>query len=502
MKQTKSRQRVTDHGEVFTAEREVNAMLDLVQQETSRIDSRFLEPACGNGNFLVEILRRKLAAVKVRYGKNAADYERGAVTAVTSLYGVDILPDNVEDCRDRMYEIFDREYTVHCQQTANDETRQAVRHILRHNILCGDTLAVKLCEGEPVHAAGLEEVFRMKFDVIIGNPPYQSSDGGSGNGISARPVYHLFVEKAKQLKPRYLSMIIPARWYAGGKGLDSFREDMLNDLRLEKMVDYPKSRECFQGVDIAGGVTYFLWNTNHTGHCEFTSVIGDSVHRKTRQLNEFRIFVRDNTGVEILRKVRSLEERTMSKVVSARNPFGFVSSDRGESQPFDGCMTLFSSGGKGYVQPADITKNAGIAGRYKLSIGKLNPDRAGVNNAADGKMNVITKMKILSPNEIVTESYLILATFEDPLQTGNCMTYYSTKFVRYLISLTLSSMNISRKNFQFVPVQDFTGAWTDEKLYEKYRLTTDEIGLIERTIRPMPFNSQWADTFCKPASAK
>ena len=148
--QTKSKQRVADHGEVFTAEREVNAMLDLVKQETERIDSRFLEPACGDGNFLAEILRRKLAVVKSRYEKNAADYECYGVLAVTSIYGVDILQDNVDDCRERMFGIFDREYVANCKEEANDETRKAVRYILRHNILCGDALTMETTDGEPI----------------------------------------------------------------------------------------------------------------------------------------------------------------------------------------------------------------------------------------------------------------------------------------------------------------------------------------------------------------
>jgi len=148
--QTKSKQRVTDHGEVFTAEREVNAMLDLVKQETVRIDSRFLEPACGTGNFLAEILRRKLAVVKSRYGKNPDDYERYAVIAVTSIYGVDLLQDNVDECRNRMFDIFDKEYSDICAKLKNNETREAVRHILKHNILCGDALTLKTSIGQPI----------------------------------------------------------------------------------------------------------------------------------------------------------------------------------------------------------------------------------------------------------------------------------------------------------------------------------------------------------------
>jgi SAM-dependent methyltransferase len=148
--QTKSKQRVADHGEVFTAEREVNAMLDLVKQETERIDSRFLEPACGNGNFLAEILRRKLAVVKSRYKRSADDYERYAVIAVSSIYGIDLLQDNVDECRSRLFGIFNAEYSVICKKNANDDTREAVRHILKHNIICGNALTLKTSNGSPI----------------------------------------------------------------------------------------------------------------------------------------------------------------------------------------------------------------------------------------------------------------------------------------------------------------------------------------------------------------
>lgn len=149
-KQVKSRQRVTDHGEVFTSEREVNAMLDLVKQETERIDSRFLEPACGNGNFLAEILKRKLAVVRYRYAKSAPDYEKSAVVAISSLYGIDLLLDNIEECRERLFNIFDAEYTAVCKSAVDDECREAVRYILNHNIICGDALTLKTLSDSPI----------------------------------------------------------------------------------------------------------------------------------------------------------------------------------------------------------------------------------------------------------------------------------------------------------------------------------------------------------------
>ena len=168
--QTKSKQRVADHGEVFTAEREVNAMLDLVKQETERIDSRFLEPACGTGNFLAEILRRKLAVVKSRYRKNPDDYELYAVIAVTSIYGVDLLQDNIDECRNRMFEIFDKEYTSICSKSNNNETRMAVRHILKHNILCGDALTLKTSAGQPIAFAewsAVNNCFLKRRDFLL-----------------------------------------------------------------------------------------------------------------------------------------------------------------------------------------------------------------------------------------------------------------------------------------------------------------------------------------------
>lgn len=175
----------------------------------------------------------------------------------------------------------------------------------------------------------------------------------------------------------------------------------------------------------------------------------------------------------------------MSEVVYSRNPFGFVSSDRGEETPFDDSVKLISSAGIGYGDRHQVAKNKDVIDKYKVIIGKVNPDRGGVNNASDGKMNVITKVNILSPNEVMTETYLLLSSFDDKKTAENCASYFKTKFARALINLTLSSMNITKENFQFVPMQNFSESWTDEKLYAKYGLTNDEISFIESMIRPM-----------------
>jgi site-specific DNA-methyltransferase (adenine-specific) len=179
-------------------------------------------------------------------------------------------------------------------------------------------------------------------------------------------------------------MIIPARWYAGGKGLNEFRSDMLNDTRISKIVDFPKSRECFPGVDIAGGVMYFLWCNSYNGECEITSITGKTINSTKRKLNEFEIFVRDNIGIEILRKILSFNEDMLSKKVLTRNSFGFTSSDRGVKDPFNNCVSLFSSSGITFVTEERVLKNLELLQFFKLSVGTLNPDRGGVNNAKDG----------------------------------------------------------------------------------------------------------------------
>ena len=325
----------------------------------------------------------------------------------------------------------------------------------------------------------------MKFDVIIGNPPYQMSDGGGGNEISAKPIYNDFIEQAKKLNPRHLVMIIPARWYAGGKGLDRFRNEMLSDTRIRTIHDYPKSRECFPGVDIAGGVCYFHWDRDYRGNCEFVTRINDAKYTAIRSLDEFDILIRDPFGISIIHKVNRERDLKFSSVVLSRNSFGFSTSARGVREHFPGSVVLNSSQGVSYVKRDEVTRNVGLLDKYKVSIGTLNPDRAGVNNASDGKMNVTTKVRVLCPNEVVTETYIVVGCFDNHEEAIRCAQYIRTKFSRYLISLTLSSMHIVKDNFRFVPIQDFSQPWTDEKLYKKYNLSQEEIDFIESMIRPM-----------------
>ena len=252
-----------------------------------------------------------------------------------------------------------------------------------------------------------EDINNMKFKAIVGNPPYQLSDGGGSKGISASPIYHTFVNNAKSVHPCYVSMIMPARWYAGGKGLDDFRHDMLTDRHVSVLTDFPKSRDCFTSSDIAGGVCFFLWDENYQGDCRFTSSIGSDSTTCIRNLSEFDIFIRDNIGIGIIHKVLAKMNRFYSSRIFQYKPFGLRTYVRGESLPFNGAIIIHSSQGQGYIKEDEVTKNKELINDYKIYIGLLDPDRAGVNNSSSGR-NVITKVKLIGPKEVITESYILL----------------------------------------------------------------------------------------------
>ena len=482
--------------EVFTPPQLANQMLDMLPQELFRSpDTKFLDPCTKSGVFLREIAKRlidgladSIPDLQARIDHIMHHQLYGlAITELTALMSRrSLYCSKNASCKYSISHFADADGNVKFEHIGHTWANGRCRY-------CGASQEV-YDRGEEleshayqfIHTNNPNELYNnMTFDVIIGNPPYQLSDGGSGKGISALPLYNKFVEQSQRLSPRYLLMIIPSRWFAGGRGLNDFRESMLADDRIKVLVDYPKSRDCFPGVDIAGGVCYFLWDRDYHGLCEFKAIIKESISERKRKLNEFDIFIRDNIGLDIVHKVQKVSNTFYSSIVYSSTPFGLRSFYRGKDNCFSEAVILHSSDGISYITKEEITRNADILNTYKVYIGKINPDRGGVNNATDGMMNVTTKVNIIGPNEIITETYLLLNKFDNKGEAVNCATYFKTRFVRYLLSVALTSMNIAKENFRFVPLQDFSKPWTDEELYAKYGLTDDEIAFIESMIRPM-----------------
>lgn len=322
----------------------------------------------------------------------------------------------------------------------------------------------------------------MKFNAIVGNPPYQVISHDGPQASQAMPVYHRFVTIGKQLQPSYLSMIMPARWYAGGMGMNDFRAAMLSDRSVSVLVDFPKSRDCFPTVDIAGGICYFLRDSNYSGPCLVVNIDGSNSNSESRYLNEFPVFVRSNAGVNIIRKIDL--SQNLSEIVYPISPFGLPSNTEGSSKQVANSVILISSKGRSYIS-GDVVNNKALMQQYKVMIGQLNPDRGGVSNTKDGN-NVTTKVTVLRPNEVTTATYIILGGFDTIDEAENYASYIRTKFVRFLVHQTLSSMHITQSNFRFVPKQNWDHPWIDSILYKRYSLSKDEINLIESTIKSMP----------------
>lgn len=479
--------------EVFTPPAVVNKMLDLLPTELwSNPDAKFLDPVSKTGVFLREIAKRLMAGLEEQIPDVQ---ERANHIFGTQLYGLAITELTALMSRRSVYcsKFANGEYSI-C--TAFDDEQGNIRYEpTAHSwqggrcIYCGASQEVydrsEALESHAykfIHTDNPKKLFPdMKFDVIIGNPPYQLSDGG--NAASARPLYHLFVEQSMKLKPRYLTMIIPARWYAGGKGLDSFRNSMLNSMQIRNLVDFNDSADCFPGVNIAGGVCYFLWDREYCGKCSVVNANNNGEPTlSNRHLNEFETFVRSNLAISVVRKVQSQTKDFMSKYVCSRNLFGLPSNERGHNEKSCNDLVLLSSNGKSYIEKYKVD-NLNMATRYKAIITYVMS--GGNKPSSDGKYQILSSLMVLGKEEVCTETYLVISAFEDKNKADNLVSYLKTKFTRFLLLQALSSIHITKSSFQFVPKQDYSEEWTDEKLYAKYGLTKEEIAFIESMIRPV-----------------
>ena len=486
--------------EVFTPPELANRIIDMLPEELFRNpDTTFLDPCCKSGVFLREIAKRLIKGLEPQIPDLEKRIEHIfsrqlfgiAITELTSL-----LSRRSVYCSKFPSSPFSA-FQFPEEQPQGNIIYQRIKHTWQNGkcIYCGASQSeyergdeLETHAYQFIHNLDVKKLFNMKFDVIIGNPPYQMSDGGSGTGISAKPIYHHFVLNAKKLNPRYITMIIPSRWFAGGKGLEEFREEMLCDKHMRIINDFMSSKDCFPGVNIAGGVNYFLWDGLYNGECEIRNCANnaETVVAK-RKLNEFDVFIRDNRAISIIHKFLKSGDKKLVDNTFTRNPFGFVSKDRGKEKPIKGvdCIKLISSGGEGYVPRSSVSKNHKEIRKYKVTIGKVVPSNGEVDTNPQDGYKVTTSSRILLPDEVTTESYLMLHTFENREEAESFAKYMALKFPRFMMKHTLSSMNISTQNFQFVPYLDYKIHWTDNMLYERYHLSDEEINYIESMIRPM-----------------
>lgn len=479
--------------EVFTPPKMANQVLDMLPDELwSDPDVKILDPFTKSGVFLREAAKRFIRGLEdvIPDLQERVDHVMHeqlygiAITELTSLLSRRSLYCSKYPSGKFSVSVFDDE-------EGNIRFRN-VQHTWKGGrcVFCGASEAQYRRDAdleqhayEFIHTKHPERIFNMKFDVIVGNPPYQLSDGGAQQ--SAKPIYQLFIQMAEKLSPKYITMIVPARWYAGGKGLDAFRNEMLLDRRMEILHDFPDTSDCFPtGVNIRGGICYFLWNRDYDGKCTVYNHRGGRVIScAKRYLSESGIdtFIRWNQAVDILHKVQKVNESSFSTLVSSRKPFGFATNfdSFSKSPTKENNIELFRFGDNGWISYDDVDSHQNWIDSYKIFEPYASP------GSDDYPHLVLSKPIVAGPHSACTETYLVIGPFESESIAQNVAEYMKTQFFRFLLLIRRSAQHITRKVYEFVPLQDFSRVWTDKDLYRKYNITREEIELIDSLVKPL-----------------
>jgi site-specific DNA-methyltransferase (adenine-specific) len=483
--------------EVFTPPRLANQVLDLLPAEVwTNPNLRFLDPGAKTGVFLREVTRRLMDGLSDAIPDEG---ERLEHILKVMVWGIAITELTSLMARRTLYCSKDAT-SEHSAVTFQNSSGNVWFNKVEHSFVngrCKECSAPKDLEREGrdnyayafIHQQGrtqLEKELPVKFDVIIGNPPYQM-DGGAG-GTSASPLYNVFVEQAKSLNPDYLAMIIPSRWMAGGRGLEDFRENMLNDSKVSHLVDYPNTKDVFPGVEIKGGVCYFLWSSNHKGPAQMTIVRGEEKFGPvSRDLSEFDVLVRDGRALDILHIVQGKGESTIETMISGNTPFGLATNFKGYSKSATKAndeikIYLFGEGkrSEGFAPDSVVQKNRALIGEWKV----LLPAAYGAGETVPHQ--ILGQSIISEPKSACTQTYLTFGPFTNRKQAENAQRYLNTRVARFLVSLRKISQDAQASVYSWVPAQDWDIEWSDDLLTKKYGLSADHWNYIQSMVKEMP----------------
>ena len=479
--------------EVFTPPGVANQMLDLLPQDLfTNPDTKFLDPACKSGVFLREIAKRLLKGLEPLFPdlQQRTDHIFKhqlfgiAITELTSLLSRrGVYCSKYPNSDYSVTRFSDSEGNIRFKRNPHSWQNDRCSFCGASQSQYDRDVSLESHAYEFIHVTKPEEIFGMNFDVIIGNPPYQLQTGGAQ--AQATPIYDKFVLQAKRLKPRYLSMIIPSRWFTGGMGLNRFRDEMLNDKSMRILVDFPNSTDCFPGVSIKGGVCFFLWDKYYSGLCQISTMEnGKTISTSTRPLLEESadVFIRYNLGVSVVNKVKQTMPKPFVERVSSQKPFGLATSFRGELKPSPNSITVYQTKSIGYCSRSLIDRNHELIDTYKIFMSK------GYGAGEDFPHQILNKPILAGPGSCCTETYICIGPFSSENIARNVISYINTKFFRFLVLLQKNTQDALKRVYTFVPDQDFSKSWTDEELFAKYGLNGEEIAFIDSMIRPMDMN--------------